>query len=162
MSNDIAPQAKGRSDAADIRALQAAMLHCEAGRLADAKSLCENILLHSPHQAEAIHLLAILSAQLGHGPRAIDLFHHCIRLRPDWGEAHVNLAIALRGQQRVDEAITAAQRAIQLMPSCAAAHYHLGAAHYENAQPNLAASSFRRVLEIDSSHAHAMNDLAVC
>jgi hypothetical protein len=49
-----------------------------------------------------------------------------IRIKPDLAEAHSNLAIVLKRQGRLDEAIAAFREAIRINPGLPALHFNLG------------------------------------
>src|SRR5690606_22950702 len=71
-----------------------------------------------------------------------------LALDPDNAQIHFNLAVALRHQEKVDEAIPAYQRAVELDPVMAPAWYDLGVMHRANHDNELAVAAFSHYLEL--------------
>ena len=60
--------------------------------------------------------------------KAMADYRQAIEIKPDCGEAHENLGIALANRGRIDEAIRHFRKAVQALPDDADAHYNLGTA----------------------------------
>ena len=73
-------------------------------------------------------------------------------------EAWLERVRALRTQGRLDEALAAARRALELAPRHAGAWFGLGAVLDERGDAVGAANAYRQALEIDPSHAHAWSN----
>jgi Flp pilus assembly protein TadD len=67
-------------------------------RFADARVHLQKSLDADPNQPMAHELLGRLLAEAGKAPEAMAHFREAIRLRPDFGQAHLNLAAALLRQ----------------------------------------------------------------
>ena len=63
------------------------LLHFRSGRAAEAEKLCGQVISRSPENAEALHLLGILTAQAGDVDGGIELLRRCVMVRPDWSAA---------------------------------------------------------------------------
>lgn len=96
--------------------LQAALALHQQGRLAEARPVYEAILRDHPGQADALHLLGVLALQSGDAPTAIARINDAIAAFPGNPEFHLNLAMALKTQGRLDEALTCHDRALALDP----------------------------------------------
>jgi len=105
--------------------LQLAARHFQAGQLAEAETLCRQILAADANQPDAIHMLALIAQQTGHLDAAIGLLQRAIQLKPLWAEAHSNLGNVYFGKGLSNEAVACYRRAIQIRPEYTAAHYNL-------------------------------------
>ena len=76
--------------------LKAAVSLHHAGKLAQAAALYQNVLATEPENAEAMHLLGVLSHQQGAHARAIELISRAVAHRPNNPAFHANLAEAYR------------------------------------------------------------------
>jgi predicted O-linked N-acetylglucosamine transferase (SPINDLY family) len=70
---------------------------------------------------------------------------------------HQGNSLAAAG--KLDQAVAAYTRAVELRPGFLDAHFKLGNALANSAKPDEAAKSFRRVLQIDPNHVDALNNL---
>jgi len=105
---------------------QRAMTLIRANRLAEARQLFGEICRADRNDAEAWFVLGALNGQLGAIDDAIDCCRCAIALRPDYADAHYNLAQALMHQGRHREAVTAYQQVVSLRPDQVEARNHLG------------------------------------
>ncbi|MEP6670408.1 MAG: tetratricopeptide repeat protein [Chthoniobacter sp.] len=141
------------------QALELAVQHHEAGRLAEAGTIYRQILAVQPDHAEAHHLLGVIAHHEGREEAAVELIGRSIRLGWKTGAAFSNLGEAYRGMGRLEEAITAYRDALQLHPDHAAAHYNLGLALHSQGQWGDAITAFRRAIELGAVHADAQSNL---
>ncbi|HQU42641.1 MAG TPA: tetratricopeptide repeat protein [Pirellulales bacterium] len=88
----------------------------QAGWLAEAEQLYQQILRQQPSHPEALQLLGVLKHQQGQSGRAVELIGRAIALRPNSFRAHSNWGEALRILGRLDEAIADHRRAVALGP----------------------------------------------
>ena len=139
--------------------MQIALAHQQAGRLAEASAIYQEILRESPHDADALHLLGMIAHQSGDNALAADHIGRAIAVAPDLAELHNNLGLVLVSLGRNDEAVASYQRAIALRPDYAHAHNNLGAAL--QGQGNLvdAIACFQTALAIKPDYATAHNNL---
>jgi Tfp pilus assembly protein PilF len=84
-----------------------------------------------------------------------------IEIAPDMGSAHINLGIALRRMQRIDESLAALRKGLQLLPDSIEGNYHLAYILIQADQPAKAEQHLRRVIQIDPNHADAHDMLGV-
>lgn len=139
--------------------LEAAIDHHKAGRLAKAEAIYQQILAQDRNHLAVIHYLAALAHQSGRNTMAIELFRRAIALKPDWPEAHSNLAHILMLENQYPEAIAAACRAIELKPDYAEAHNNLGNALQGNKNFAEAILACRRAIVLRPDFAEAYNNL---
>ena len=93
----------------------AAQLHM-SGRLPEAKNEYARILESEPGQPVALHLLGVLSHQMGNSDQAIKLIEQALTVMPEYAEAHSNLGNVFREIGRLKAASECYRRALHLAP----------------------------------------------
>jgi protein O-GlcNAc transferase len=99
-----------------IALVQQAMLHQQAGRLAEAEAHYQRALALDPNQFEALHFLGLLQAQLGRLAEADRLVERSLAVNGMRAEAHSNHARILRQMGRPLDAVARCDRALTLNP----------------------------------------------
>jgi len=147
------------------QAFNLAVQRHNAGRLQEAESLYRKILEQRPDHAEALHLLGVLSSQLGRNGAAVELIQRAITLKPDWAMAYNNLGTALQAAGQLEQAVAAYRKAIVLSPDYADAYCNLGATLHDLELLDEAIAALRRAVELNprnpvfhSNLASALND----
>lgn len=112
----------GDSDHLLTRATQA----FEAGRLAEALSLCRTFLQRLPGSVQGHHLCGLVFYQSGDAGQARRHLEQALRLEPDNALMHSNLALILQKLGDLDAAECHGRRAVALDPALADAHNNLG------------------------------------
>ena len=138
-----------------------AVQHFSAGRLSEAERICEQILQNDPNQPVNLHLLGVITHQLGKNEAAADLIAKAVELKPDLTAAHFNLAIVLTALGRLDEAIASYRRALALKPDYPEAHNNIGNALQNLQRPEEAVASFQAALARKPDYAQAHNNLGL-
>jgi cytochrome c-type biogenesis protein CcmH/NrfG len=116
-----------KQTSAEFRALVAdAMVHFQAGRLAEAESAYRVALAIVPADPAVTHNLGVAVAAQGHHRTAIGCFEEALRADPGFVSAHYNRAVALMRLGETQEAIKAFSRAATLEPQHYEAHRALG------------------------------------
>ena len=64
------------------QAMQTALGHHQAGRLAEAEAIYRQVLAQFPDHADALHLLGVLACQAGRPDAAIELIGRAIAINP--------------------------------------------------------------------------------
>src|SRR5215472_3381347 len=112
-------------------AMNEALAHYNAGRLAPASRLASQIIAARPQRADAHNLMgAILSAQ-GDQDGAAQSFAEATRLDPHNALFFANLGEAERLRGKLDAALAALTRAVALDPKSAQALNNLGIVRFE-------------------------------
>ena len=109
-----------------IQELQRGFALQNAGRNAEAASVYIAILQEQPHNADANHLLGLVFLGQGNVAKAVESIEKAITTVPDSSVFWGNLGVALRRAERIDEAIAAYQRSLQLDLSSADTQFNLG------------------------------------
>ena len=145
----------------DVRqAIRLATQHHEAGRIAEARDLYQQVLTADSGNAEALRLLGIISMQSGEDQRAIELIRSSIASDPT-AIAHVNLANAMNACGDVDGAIAAYREAIRLKPQYPQAFYNLGIALADKGLYDDAIEAYRDALRLKADYPAALSNLGV-
>lgn len=87
-----------------------------AGRLEEAERYYRRSLEADPGRAEVINNLGVLYLKKGDCARARSLFEKALKQTPDYASAHLNLAGALWGLGKKDDALQEAREAVVLDP----------------------------------------------
>lgn len=133
----------------------------QAGRLAEAQSLCEQVLQRNPQHPHALHLLGVLARQTGHHDLALDLFGRA--LRSDAGNAGIayDLALSCCALGRFTEAVGYFNQTLTMQPDHIEAMLNLGNVHLTQGRPDDAAGWYERVLTLRPRLAAAHANLAL-
>jgi len=126
----------------------------KADRLDDAEAAYREVLTQDPDNADAFHLLGLVSARRGNVTAALDLIGRAIQLRPDMPMFHFNLAQALLRLGKNHEAVPPLRRATELAPDYAAAHAALGGVYESLADSAAAEQQYRRLIELQPQSAN--------
>jgi predicted O-linked N-acetylglucosamine transferase (SPINDLY family) len=143
------------------QAIQTAIAHHQAGRLAEAEAIYRRILGQDPARPDALHLLGAIACQTGHPSAAIDLIGRAIRFAPRVAAYHNDLAEAFHQAGRLTEAIASLGQAIELDPNLALAHINLGNIFRAAGRPDEAAAAYRRAIALAPGDAQVHNNLGV-
>lgn len=135
--------------------LQQAMTHHQAGRLAQAEALYQQILRISPHHPDALHLLGVMASQVGKYAIALQLIDEAIERNPQHATAYRNRGIVLQNLKRYQDAVASYDKAIQLKPNSPETWNCRAHAFYEWQHYQDALESYNQVLRLtpDSSDA---------
>lgn len=82
-------------------------------------------------------------------------YRRAIEIRPDFFEAHINLAAASKAIGQLDAAITSYRRVLAIGPNLAETHCHLGEVLRKTGRIADALESYRKAIDIEPTHAPA-------
>jgi Tfp pilus assembly protein PilF len=88
-------------------------------------------------------------------------FAESIRLRPDYGDAHLGLARALVALDRARDAISHYEHALAINPNEAAVHNDLGTTLANEGRVREALPHFERAVALDPVHERARQNVAM-
>jgi predicted O-linked N-acetylglucosamine transferase (SPINDLY family) len=131
------------------QAMQVALAHHQANRLAEAEAIYREVLSQVPDHGGALHLLGVLAGQVGRPAAAIELIARAIAVNPVVPNYHSNLGEFHRRMGQVDQAIACFHHALALDPFHADAHGNLGLALHEKNRLDEAVAAYTRALALD-------------
>jgi len=141
------------------QAMDVAIGHFQAGRLAEAEKLYRQILTAQPDRPDTLHALGLLLGQSGQLDTAVELIRRAVTIAPEYAAAYSNLAIALLHSGKPAEAIEALRRLIELRPDAADAHHKLGQTLLQTGQSDDAITSLRTAIALQPNVAETHFDL---
>jgi tetratricopeptide (TPR) repeat protein len=145
--------------ASPAQALQTALDHHRAGRLAAAEAIYREILAAQPDHVDALNLCGVLAHQLGRLEVASDLIGKALSLSPRFAEAHNNLASVLLAKGELSQAEAHYRRTIALAPGHVGARVNLGNLLWQTRRFADAAKACRAALRLAPGMAEAHNNL---
>jgi tetratricopeptide (TPR) repeat protein len=133
----------------------------QAGDLASARQVCEELLRAEPGHAEALNLLGVLSHQAGANGEAAEWLERAIASDPANAGYHYNLGVARQVLDRLDEAVASYRQALRLQPNHADAHNNLGFALAKQDRHEEAVTHYRRAVRLRPDFAEAWHNLGI-
>jgi len=143
------------------QAMQLAVQHHQAGRLAEAEKLYRQVLSQQPGHPDALHLLGAAACQLGRFEAAVELIRRAIALNPAIADYHYSLGNALRGEGALDDAIAAYRQACRLKPDYFEAQINLGNALQEKKSFDEAITAYQQAVALKPEIAESHYNLGV-
>jgi len=116
----------------------------------------------APEDAWAHRMCWLVLDRLKQPEESLRAAQEAVRLAPfDWlnHAQYATAAVDVRG--RMWDALQAARRAVELAPHEADAHFVVGMVAHRRNEVAQARAAYRRALELDPSHAYALNNLTV-
>ncbi|MDX2425923.1 MAG: tetratricopeptide repeat protein [Cycloclasticus sp.] len=157
--NFIAPMAQPSPQMTLQQAMQLAIKQHAEGHLPQAASLLQRILQAAPQNAQALHLLAVITQQSGHTEKAISMLAQAIAISPNNGLFYSNICEMCRQVKRIDDAIAYGEKAVALTPKSATAHGNLGIAYFDNKDMGKALACQQKALELNPKLVAALNNM---
>jgi protein O-GlcNAc transferase len=131
-----------------IAALQKGVAEHQAGRLAEAAALYQQVLKERPTQPDALHLLGVIHHQNGDSRTAVTLIRKAVKADPDNAKALINLGAALTSLGQIEEAEQALISATERLPDSAEAQGNLAAVREAQHRPEAAMALYRRASDL--------------
>jgi tetratricopeptide (TPR) repeat protein len=128
---------------------EAGFRHLEAERYLDAQVCCQRAITADPTYADALNLMGLLSLQAGQYELAAEWASRAI-MQSAKPQYFLNLGVIKRRQGRLEEALRAFDRAVQLKPDSAESWRHFGTVLVDLNLLEQAALSFQYALKYDS------------
>jgi tetratricopeptide (TPR) repeat protein len=125
-----------------------------AGRYLDAQLCCEQALAADSSHADSLHLMGLLSCEAQQYELAVEWMARAIREAPR-AEYLSSLGTTLQRQGRLDEALKALDKAVQLKPDDAGLWIHLGHVLVDLERPADALLTYQHVLTLNPGHSDA-------
>lgn len=142
-----------------IEALNEALTHHQAGRIAQAEALYRGILSQDPQNIDALHLLGMAVAQGGDPAAGAELIERAVRLNPAIPAFHNNLGTVYQAAGRQDDAIQEFDRAVRMQPLYPEAHINLANALQALKRYDRAIRHYREALRLAPDTPEGHNNL---
>lgn len=142
-----------------VKAIQSALQHYNSGDLQQAKHFCEKILKDQPDNAEVLHFLGIICAQLKNYDPAIQYLERSLQFNTTNADAYLALGMSFQHKGIIDKAIACYQKTIEMKPDCAEAYNNMGDAFKEKGALNEAIHSYQKAVQINPDFSETYNKL---
>jgi tetratricopeptide (TPR) repeat protein len=141
-----------------LRAFQQAIAFHNRGRLWEAAQLYETALKADGRHFGAVYGLGLLRLQQRKFGDAERLLRRAVKIDRNSADAHLHLAAALTGLDRLEDAIRHYQRTLAIRPDLAEAHNNLGYTLQSLGRHDQAAAHYEKALGIVPDYAEARNN----
>ncbi|MBT5524657.1 MAG: tetratricopeptide repeat protein [Rhodospirillaceae bacterium] len=138
---------------------QSALAQHQAGDVAQAEGLYNEVLANDPGHMDAIFNLAVLLASQNRTNEAIPLYELVLEVLPDDPDTLSNMGNAYTNTGQLEQAMDCYQRAIEGNPLLSAAHINLGNLFFQQGHTDQAIERYHEAISIDPSAANAHNNL---
>jgi tetratricopeptide (TPR) repeat protein len=142
-------------DSAAARRLELGISHQQAGRLAEAETCFQRVLVAQADHPDALHLLGVVAHQTGRHEVAAALIRQAVARNGHNPFYFFNLALVLKCLGRLGEALASYDRAIALKPDHAEAHNDRGIVLEALRRPAEAVASYERAIALRADYADA-------
>jgi tetratricopeptide (TPR) repeat protein len=139
-----------------LTTFDAAVSAYNAGKLAEAEQLCQEVVIAEQDFFDALHLLALVQLLLGERETALASFDRALAVRPNHAEALSNRGVTLRELRRFEEALASFHRALKVRPDHVEALSNRGLTLHELRRFKEALTSFDRALKVRPDYAIAL------
>lgn len=134
----------------------------QAGRHAEAATLCAALLQDEPGNADALHLAGLLVYENGESERALSLIESAVAVAPMHVAALTDLGGLLTRAGRLDEAAVCFQRALAQDGNNPAALFNLGCTQQAQRQFDAALESYRSALAHSPGNLDILCNIGAC
>ena len=141
------------------RGMELALEYYVKGQKNHAMKILRTILQTAPQNAHALHLLGVITHELGNTETAIKMLIQAVAIYPKEGQFFANLCEMCRKVERVDEAVRFGEMAVTLAPNSAVAQSNLGIAYYDSDLLDKALAAQTKAIAIDPDSIPALNNL---
>ncbi len=142
------------------QALQTGLAEHRAGRLEAARAIYGKVLESSPQDPNALHLMGLLSVQTGDTAGGLSMLHHSVALTPGNPEFALNLAKALKGAGRLEDAAQCLRQVLQAAPDSGDVHLELADILRNMKDPGAAETHYRKALDLGAEAPATLDKLA--
>ena len=145
----------------NARLEKAVALH-QAGELAEAERLYDQVLALDRGNPDALNLKGAIANAQGRHDEALSLFGRVIIALPNFPDGFYNHALALVALGRNDEALQSYLRALELKPNYADARINFALLLHKMGRSVEAIAAFRALTQVAPGDARGFYNLAVC
>ncbi|MEM7021766.1 MAG: tetratricopeptide repeat protein [Pseudomonadota bacterium] len=131
------------------------------GRLAEAYTLYQRVLLAYPQHAQTLDRCGLVALQFGKTEEAIRHLRRAVASKHDFAAAHNHLAIAFGAAGRLEEALSSCRRAIRFQPELVESHVNLGHLLKRNGEFEEATKAYQQAITLRPEHGNAHYQLGL-
>jgi Tfp pilus assembly protein PilF len=131
------------------------------GQIQEALDTAGALIKDYPNEAILYNISGACYASLGQLDTAVKRYEKALDIKPDYADAHNNLAITLQKLGQLDEAVKSYEQALVIRPDYAEAFNNLGIVLKELGQLDTAVKSYERILAIKPDFAEAHYNLGI-
>src|SRR5271165_2233879 len=103
----------------------------QENKLAEADDLANRMLAAMPEHPHILHLAGIVAYRNGRVEQALERMEKAEAISPDMALYPRNMCEVYRGAGRLEDALRAGKRAVELAPNDSRAYFNLALIHYE-------------------------------
>jgi tetratricopeptide (TPR) repeat protein len=140
--------------------LAVALQHQQAGQIAVAETIYQQLLQHDPQNVEVLNILGALAHQRGEADLATLYFQRSLEIQPHNPDGYNGLGIVLQAQGWLDEAINCYQQALAFKQTGPEFHNNLGSALQAKGALDKAVEHYQQALDLDPEFAEAWSNLS--
>ena len=133
----------------------------KAGHFAEAEAIYLAILQLDCNQFDATQLLGAMAMSRRQFELAIQYLNQALVVNPNFADGYLNRGTALKGLNRLDEALSSFEQAITLRPEYAEAHNNRGIVLKEINRLDDALTSYNRALMLKPNYAEAHSNRGI-
>jgi predicted O-linked N-acetylglucosamine transferase (SPINDLY family) len=142
-------------------ALDLALKHHQAGRLAEAERIYRQILAAMPNQPDAWHRLGLLACHAGNPTFGVEAITRAISINPDDAAYYSNLGAAYQALGRTEEALKNHCLAVKINRNWPEGHFTLGLALVRANQLRDAAVALAETTRLAPQRPEPFNELGI-
>jgi protein O-GlcNAc transferase len=131
----------------------------QAGQLDAAERACRRVLAADQNHANALHLLGLIAFRTGQQELANGLINRAMEIQWSQAVSDFDLGNTLKNQRRLDDAVAAYRRALELAPHHYLIYANLGSVLQLQGKSDEAVACFQKALELNPADARTQYNL---
>ena len=156
------PRGRRRRDrprTTDVDSLETAIRLHKSGKLVEAEQAYLHVIEASPHNAHALYLCGVVTAQLGRPSEAIKRLQESVSLEPDYPQAISELAKLYQETGQFHASAEALRKLINIQPELGELYSNLGVVLGRMGKPEEAAVACARAVELSPERAEVHSNM---
>ncbi|MFL2508088.1 MAG: tetratricopeptide repeat-containing sulfotransferase family protein [Candidatus Pseudothioglobus sp.] len=130
-----------------------------SGLIEESLSAVNLIIQKHPNEPILFNISGACYSEIGPIDSAISNFKKAISLKPDYYEAHYNLAVVFQKNKQIDEAFNSYEKAITIKHAYPQAHNNIGMINLNKRELDSAVKSFEWAIAYNPNYVEAHNNL---
>ena len=125
------------------------------GKIQEALNTVEALIKDYPNEPLLFNISGACYASLGQFDRAVRFYNQALLIKPDYAQAHYNLAGTLQELGQLDAAVKSYEKSLAINPDYAEAHNNLGNVLKDLEQLDAALKSYKNAIAIKPDYVEA-------